>query len=193
MRATENYNLQPAIDTEQESLLLFYKEILYRFPGRLFARLFRGSFLQFGSLLGRRRGLFLHLGNRKFVIHLPVTVSVLCTVDDRYLPEIYRDYPRTPSLWCCARNILTVHRETLTQYITFKRGGTGESVLLYSVVLQQWRSTSTPEVRTFVLIFSISLGIYTAQHSGIVCFYKFTFTFSEKQITEEKYNVRSLH
>jgi hypothetical protein len=33
--------------------------------------------------------------------------------------------------------ILTVHRETLTQYITFKRGGRGESVLLYSVVLQR--------------------------------------------------------
>jgi hypothetical protein len=29
-------------------------------------------------------------------------------------------------LWYCARNILTVHRETLTQYITFKRGGRGE-------------------------------------------------------------------
>ncbi len=29
------------------------------------------------------------------------------------------------------RNILTVHRETLTQYITFNRGGRGESVLLY--------------------------------------------------------------
>ena len=31
---------------------------------------------------------------------------------------------------------MTVHRETLTQYITFKREGSGESVLLYSVVLQ---------------------------------------------------------
>jgi hypothetical protein len=31
---------------------------------------------------------------------------------------------------------LTVHRETLTQYFTFKRGVRGESVLLYSVVLQ---------------------------------------------------------
>jgi hypothetical protein len=30
---------------------------------------------------------------------------------------------------------LTVHRETLTQYIAFKRGRGGESVLLYSVVL----------------------------------------------------------
>jgi hypothetical protein len=32
-------------------------------------------------------------------------------------PEIYRDYPRPPS----QKNILTVHRETPTQYITFKR------------------------------------------------------------------------
>ncbi len=31
---------------------------------------------------------------------------------------------------------LTVLRETLTQYITFTRGGRGESVLLYCVVLQ---------------------------------------------------------
>ncbi len=41
------------------------------------------------------------------------------------LYEIYRDYPRPPSLWSCTRNILIVHRETLTQYITFKRGGEG--------------------------------------------------------------------
>jgi hypothetical protein len=38
-------------------------------------------------------------------------------------PEIYRDYPRPPSLEFCARNILTVLRETLKQYITFNRGG----------------------------------------------------------------------
>jgi hypothetical protein len=49
-------------------------------------------------------------------------------------PEIYRDYPRSPSFYCCARNIFTVLRETLTQYITFNTGGIGESVLLYSVV-----------------------------------------------------------
>ncbi len=52
--------------------------------------------------------------------------------------EIYRDYPRPPSFWCCARYTLTGHRETLTQYITFKRGGggAGKFVLLYSVVFQ---------------------------------------------------------
>ncbi len=44
---------------------------------------------------------------------------------ERNKPEIYRDYPRPPSPQCCARNILTVHRETLTEYITFKRGGEG--------------------------------------------------------------------
>jgi hypothetical protein len=32
--------------------------------------------------------------------------------------QIYRDYPQPPSLQCCARNILTVLRETLTQYIS---------------------------------------------------------------------------
>jgi hypothetical protein len=34
------------------------------------------------------------------------------------------------------QNIFTVHRETRTQYITFKRGESGESVLLYTAVLQ---------------------------------------------------------
>ncbi len=61
--------------------------------------------------------------------------------------EKYRDYTRPPSLQCCARNILTVLRETLTQYILFNRGGRGESVLLYSVVLQPWYSASTPLCR----------------------------------------------
>jgi hypothetical protein len=43
---------------------------------------------------------------------------------------------RPPSLYCCARNILTLHRETLTQYITLhlKRGGEVES--LYSCTLE---------------------------------------------------------
>ncbi len=59
------------------------------------------------------------------------------------IPEIYRDYPRPPSLQSCARSILTVYRETLKQYITFKRGERGESVLLCSVVLQLWRPAST--------------------------------------------------
>ncbi len=44
--------------------------------------------------------------------------------------EVTRD---PPSLKCCGRNILTLHRETLTQYITFKRGGEVES--LYSCTL----------------------------------------------------------
>jgi hypothetical protein len=35
---------------------------------------------------------------------------------------------------------LTVHRETLTLYITFRRGGRGESVLLDSVVLHPYGS-----------------------------------------------------
>jgi hypothetical protein len=41
-------------------------------------------------------------------------------------------------------SILTAHRETLTQYITFKRVGRGKSVLLHSVVLQRRRPASTP-------------------------------------------------
>jgi hypothetical protein len=63
-------------------------------------------------------------------------LATIAVIADGVDPEIYRDYPRHPSLKCCARNISTVPRETLTQYITFKRGGRGESVLLYSVVLQ---------------------------------------------------------
>jgi hypothetical protein len=53
-------------------------------------------------------------------------------------PEIYRDYP-SPLLFS-----VNIHRETLTQYITFKRGGRGESALLYSVVLQPCCPASTP-------------------------------------------------
>ncbi len=46
--------------------------------------------------------------------------------------KIYRNYPRPPSLECCARNIVTVHRETFTQYIHLKEGGEGS---LYSFTL----------------------------------------------------------
>ncbi len=35
-------------------------------------------------------------------------------------------------------------RDSHTQYITFNRGESGESVLLHSAVLQPWRSKSTP-------------------------------------------------
>jgi hypothetical protein len=60
---------------------------------------------------------------------------------------------------------LTVLRETLTQYITFNRGGRRESVLCYSVVLQPYMSCLDPSERTVtkspkvgpLLIFSISL------------------------------------
>ncbi len=38
-------------------------------------------------------------------------------------PELYRGYPRPPSLLCWARNILTVLKEALMQYITFIEGG----------------------------------------------------------------------
>ncbi len=38
-------------------------------------------------------------------------IGIICCAD----PEIYRDYPRPSSLQCCARNILTLHRVTLTQ------------------------------------------------------------------------------
>jgi hypothetical protein len=38
----------------------------------------------------------------------------------------FLSFPRPSSLQCCARNILTVHRETLTQYIIhLKEGGEG--------------------------------------------------------------------
>jgi hypothetical protein len=59
--------------------------------------------------------------------------------------------------------ILTVHRETLTQYITFKRGGRGESLLLYSLAIETYCIdpsvrivTKSPKVRP-LLIFSIYL------------------------------------
>ncbi len=51
--------------------------------------------------------------------------------------EIYKNYPRPSSLLCCTRNILTVLRETLTQYITFNRGGEGSLWLLnYCYIIQ---------------------------------------------------------
>ncbi len=48
---------------------------------------------------------------------------------------MYRDY-QGPLLFSVAKGIFfTVHRETLTQYITLKEGGEG-SLDSYSVVLQ---------------------------------------------------------
>ncbi len=51
--------------------------------------------------------------------------------------QIYRDYTNDPLLFCVA---LTVHRETLTQYITFKRGARekGDKGSLYSCTLYSW-------------------------------------------------------
>jgi hypothetical protein len=79
--------------------------------------------------------------------------------------QIFRDYPRPPFLQYCARNILpvlrdshavhSVLRETLTQYITFKtkRGGRGESVLLYSATMLSCIDPSVRIVAKFFLIF----------------------------------------
>jgi hypothetical protein len=53
--------------------------------------------------------------------YLPLYLP-LCRFLSQLATEINRDYPRSHSLQWCARTILTVHRETLTQYITFKRG-----------------------------------------------------------------------
>ncbi len=81
------------------------------------------------------------------------------------LPEIYRGYPRPrpPPLTCCARNIFTVYRDTLTQYITLKEVGEGSLyVLLYSCncdVLHRtlWEdSDKIPEGRTCTYILHIS-------------------------------------
>jgi hypothetical protein len=53
------------------------------------------------------------------------------------IAQRYTEITHGPLLFSVAQGIfLTVQRETLTQYITFKRGGRGESVLLYTVVLQ---------------------------------------------------------
>ncbi len=43
----------------------------------------------------------------------------------------YTEITHAPSLHCCARNIFTVLRETLTQYITIKEGGDG--ILYYCI------------------------------------------------------------
>ncbi len=68
----------------------------------------------------------------------------------------------------CARNILTVHRETLTQYITFKREGRGESVLLYTLYLATatsyidpslWIVTKFPKVEPLRYLYSPSLWV----------------------------------
>ncbi len=61
----------------------------------------------------------LHIRTYKYhaVLWTP-SYPACCTVG--FKAEMYRDSP-PPSLWCCARNILTVQRETLTQYIIFKR------------------------------------------------------------------------
>ncbi len=70
------------------------------------------------------------------------------------------------SIMCCARNILTVHTETLTPYIALKRGRRGEFVLLYGTRgLATVRSCFDPSVRILtqyskvgpLLIISISL------------------------------------
>ncbi len=67
-------------------------------------------------------------------ISVAVTRSLGATWVSMGLNQRYdQRLPTTP--FSCARNILTVHRETLTQYITVNIGGRGESVLLYSVVL----------------------------------------------------------
>ncbi len=60
--------------------------------------------------------------------------------------DIHRDYQRPPFLWGCTRNILTLRRETLTQYITVNRGGSGESVL-YSCILATVTSCIDTSVR----------------------------------------------
>jgi hypothetical protein len=65
---------------------------------------------------------------------------------------------------CWARNILTVLRETLTQYITSNRRGRGDSILLYLFVLQPVvlhrpvceDSDKIPEGRTSTYILHLS-------------------------------------
>ncbi len=69
---------------------------------------------------------------------LSLSVSLIQTLVagfSRYDPDKYRDYPRPPSLQCCARNILTAQRDTLPQLNLEEGGGRGKSALLYSVVL----------------------------------------------------------
>ncbi len=68
---------------------------------------------------------------------LPNIVRPILQVSINREIQRYTETTHDPLLFSVAQsNILTVHRETLTQYITFKRGERGESVLLYSVALQ---------------------------------------------------------
>jgi hypothetical protein len=100
--------------------------------------------------------------------------SVMVSV--KLLPEMYRDCPRPPSLYCCTRNILTVHRETLTQCITFKRGGDGGVCTLVlcslSTVMSFRIVTKSPKVGP-LLIFSIALAFAEATHSSSATLSKF--------------------
>ncbi len=87
----------------------------------------------------------------------------------------YIEINQDPLLFCVAHgiHILIVLRETLTQYITFHGGGRGESVLLYSVVLQRCCPESTrysvrivtksPKVKPLLIVF-ISLSLHKARY-----------------------------
>jgi len=79
--------------------------------------------------------------------------------DIMFYTEIYRDYPLLFSV--AQRNILTVHRETLTQYITLKGGicilvlcrhATVTSCIDPSVRIV----TKSPKVQRPLLIISVS-------------------------------------
>jgi hypothetical protein len=71
--------------------------------------------------------------------------------------------PKTPFSLVLARNILTVHRETLTQYVTFKRGSRGVCTLVLCSLATDMSCidpsgrivTKSPKVGP-LLIFSIS-------------------------------------
>jgi hypothetical protein len=65
---------------------------------------------------------------------VPRDLMPINMADQRYA-EI--THARPPSVYRCTRNILTFHRETLTQYITFKRGGRGESTYSCTLVVSQ--------------------------------------------------------
>jgi hypothetical protein len=68
-----------------------------------------------------------------------------------YCTQRYTEINQDPLLFSVAQGIFfTVHRETLTQYITYKRGGKGSLCL---------GVTKSPKIGP-LLIFSISLTVH---------------------------------
>jgi hypothetical protein len=78
---------------------------------------------------GATRGGIMRLPHRRQETQgLPSVTTILRLITTR---QRYTEITHDPLLCSVTHGkLFTIHRETLTQYITFKRGGRGESVLL---------------------------------------------------------------